>query len=52
MTVTNIIEQIESWGITEPNRIAYIDEKEYTYGQLKDWSDQLAAFLSEKLSGR
>ena len=52
MTVTNIIEQIDSWGATEPNRIAYIAEKKYTYGQLKDWSDQLATFLSEKLIGR
>ena len=52
MTVTNIIEQIDSWSVKEPNRIAYIDEKEYTYGQLKRWSDQLATFLAEKFADR
>lgn len=49
MEQTDIITKIDSWGVTQPERIAYQDEeKTYTYGQLKSCSDNLANELAAK----
>ncbi|MGM0124564.1 D-alanine-poly(phosphoribitol) ligase, subunit 1 [Enterococcus sp. AZ194] len=45
MNVTNIVQAIEHWGQIDPNRVVYREEQTYTYGQLIEWSDKLAAFL-------
>lgn len=43
--VNNIYQQIDQWGVTDPQRIAYQGEETYTYGQLKAYSDAMAAYL-------
>lgn len=53
MTITSIYEKVDQWGRQEPQRVAYRDEeKDYTYGQLKAWSDGVAAFLEDGLTDR
>ena len=53
MNVTNIVQGIEHWGQTEPERIAYRGEQvSYTYGQLIDWSNKLAAYLERTLKSK
>jgi D-alanine--poly(phosphoribitol) ligase subunit 1 len=48
--INNIIETIDAWGIHEPQRPAYIDDKQtFTYGELKQRADNLAAYLAENL---
>ncbi|WP_265456729.1 D-alanine--poly(phosphoribitol) ligase subunit DltA [Enterococcus sp. HY326] len=48
--LTNIVTTIDSYGVTDPQRIAYRDEtSQFTYGQLKKYSDQVATFLTSKI---
>lgn len=48
MKLTSIMETIDDWAQKEPQRIAYHDEtKEYTYGELKAYSDSVAAYLQK-----
>ncbi|MBO0440497.1 D-alanine--poly(phosphoribitol) ligase subunit DltA [Candidatus Enterococcus ikei] len=50
MTILNIIEAIDHWGMKEPNRPVYIESnRTYTYGELKKNSDAIAAFLQENV---
>ncbi|ALS01515.1 D-alanine--poly(phosphoribitol) ligase [Enterococcus silesiacus] len=50
MTILNIIEAIDRWGITEPNRPVYIENtRTYTYGELKRDSDAIAAYLQKNI---
>ncbi|MBO0474702.1 D-alanine--poly(phosphoribitol) ligase subunit DltA [Enterococcus ureasiticus] len=50
MTILNIIEAIDRWGIKEPNRPVYIEtNRTYTYGELKKDFDAVAAYLQENI---
>ncbi|MGX7265229.1 D-alanine--poly(phosphoribitol) ligase subunit DltA [Enterococcus crotali] len=50
MTILNIIEAIDRWGIKEPNRPVYIEStRTYTYGELKRDSDAIAAYLQKNI---
>lgn len=50
MTILNIIEAIDHWGIKEPNRPVYIESnRTYTYGELKHDSDAVAAYLQKNI---
>lgn len=50
MTILNIIEAIDRWGIKEPNRPVYIESnRTYTYGELKKDSDAIAAYLQKNI---
>lgn len=44
----NILTQIDQWAVTDPNRVCYdYLGHSYTYGQLKEKSDNLAAALEK-----
>lgn len=50
MTIHNIVESIDDFGVTEPNRIVYqTNLVQHTYGELKKNSDTLANYLEENL---
>ncbi|MGX7244929.1 D-alanine--poly(phosphoribitol) ligase subunit DltA [Enterococcus quebecensis] len=50
MTILNIIEAIDRWGMEEPNRPVYIEtNRTYTYGELKKDSDAIATYLQENI---
>ncbi|EOL42808.1 D-alanine--poly(phosphoribitol) ligase subunit DltA [Enterococcus caccae] len=50
MTILNIIEAIDRWGMKEPNRPVYIEaNRTYTYGELKKDSDAIAAYLQKNI---
>lgn len=50
MTILNIIEAIDRWGMKEPNRPVYIEtNRTYTYGELKKDSDAIAAYLHKNI---
>lgn len=50
MTILNIIETIDRWGMKEPNRPVYIENnRTYTYGELKKDSDAIAAYLQKNI---
>lgn len=50
MTILNIIETIDRWGMKEPNRPVYIENnRTYTYGELKEDSDAIAAYLQKNI---
>lgn len=50
MTILNIIDAIDRWGMKEPNRPVYIaSNRTYTYGELKKDSDAIAAYLQENI---
>lgn len=50
MTILNIIEAIDRWGMKEPNRPVYIDtNRTYTYGELKKDSDAIATYLHKNI---
>lgn len=52
-TVKNIIEAVDYWGVTEPQRPVYIEaEQTFTYGELKEKSDNIAAYLADNLSAK
>lgn len=49
MKNNSIIEQIDYWAITDPNRICFENnERSYTYRELKDCSDAVARKLHEQ----
>lgn len=51
MTVLNIIETIDRWGTEDANRPIYVDStKTYTYGELKRYSDAVAAYLQKTVA--
>ena len=44
--IDNMIQAMDHWAVTEPNRLAYDDlGHTNTYGELKQRSDALAAYL-------
>lgn len=47
--MNNIYQEIDRWGIRDPQRVAYQGEETYTYRQLKDYSDAMAAYLIEEV---
>ena len=49
LVVENIIEAIDYWGVTEPERPVYLgaDNQTYTYGELKRYSDSIANYLQK-----
>ncbi|MGM0219806.1 D-alanine--poly(phosphoribitol) ligase subunit DltA [Enterococcus sp. AZ126] len=50
MTILNIIDAIDRWGMKEPNRPVYIETTQtYTYGELKKTSDAIAAYLQKNI---
>lgn len=50
MTILNIIDAIDRWGMKEPNRPVYIEtNRTYTYGELKRDSDAVAAYLQKNI---
>lgn len=50
MTILNIIETIDRWGMKEPSRPVYIEtNRTYTYGELKKDSDAIAAYLQQNI---
>lgn len=50
MTILNIIDAIDRWGMKEPNRPVYIETtRTYTYGELKKTSDAIAAYLQKNI---
>lgn len=50
MTILNIIEAIDRWGMKEPNRPVYIEtNRTYTYGELKQDSDTIAGYLQKNI---
>ncbi|WP_086444019.1 D-alanine--poly(phosphoribitol) ligase subunit DltA [Candidatus Enterococcus lemimoniae] len=50
MTILNIIEAIDRWGMKEPNRPVYIEtNRTYTYGELKQDSDAIARYLQKNI---
>ncbi|WP_375179291.1 D-alanine--poly(phosphoribitol) ligase subunit DltA [Enterococcus rotai] len=50
MTILNIIEAIDRWGMKEPNRPVYIEtNRTYTYGELKQDSDAIAGYLQKNI---
>jgi len=49
-SIKQIINTIDAWGQTEPQRPVYVDTNQtYTYGELKQNSDHLAAYLAKNL---
>lgn len=54
MVVENIIEAIDYWGVTDPQRPVYYgaDNHLYTYGELKRDSDRIASYLQKNLQGK
>ena len=51
MEIKTIIEAVDDWGISEPDRIAYQADEMHTFGELKQASDALAYYLEEKVEG-
>ena len=50
MDIQTIVESIDFFGQTEPDRVVYQTEiTEHTYGELKRKSDALAAYLDRNL---
>lgn len=48
MTVLKIIEAIDCWAMKEANRPVYVEaNRTYTYGELKQKSDAVAAYLQD-----
>lgn len=48
MKIDNVYEAIDQWGISEPDRICFWEtERQFTYGELKQASDSLAAYLEQ-----
>lgn len=45
--VINMIQTIDEWARKEPQRPVYLTRKVSTYGELKEKSDNLAAYLAE-----
>lgn len=50
MAINNLIKTIDLWGEKDPDRPVYNEEnKTYTYGELKRYSDQIALYLQENV---
>ncbi|KAF1298146.1 D-alanine--poly(phosphoribitol) ligase subunit 1 [Enterococcus sp. JM4C] len=53
MKVANIVQTIEDWASREPDRVVYCEgQVTYTYGQLAEWSDKLAAYLDATIKSK
>ena len=53
MKFSTIIEAIDRWGVTEPERVAYrTANEEYTYGKLKAASDAFAYYLESNVDDK
>ncbi|MFV0559849.1 MAG: D-alanine--poly(phosphoribitol) ligase subunit DltA [Enterococcus sp.] len=51
MKIESIVEEIDEWGEKEPERVVYRSATEdYTFGQLKTYSDALAHALATQLA--
>ncbi|MGG5358173.1 MULTISPECIES: D-alanine--poly(phosphoribitol) ligase subunit DltA [unclassified Enterococcus] len=51
MKMKSIIDAIDYWGVTDPDRVAYQNNETYTFGELKQASDALAFYLEELNEG-
>ena len=50
MKISNLIQTIDRFGETEPNRLVYNEKnRAYTFGELKKYSDQVALYLHENV---
>jgi D-alanine--poly(phosphoribitol) ligase subunit 1 len=48
--ISDVIKSIDRWALKEPNRPVYIEaDQTYTYGELKSYSDAIAAYLQQNI---